>query len=138
MRKTPLLQAICTVALLAAAPAFAQSTPPAPTDNSGNAPGGGAPTAQETQPKHPSGTMHRRSAKRSGRTDTSQNEAVDRLNDQSYQASQRGETFSGGGADTGSAGTARPAAPSDMGNMPGGSSGSMQGGSMSGSDATGK
>src|ERR1700712_3379048 len=114
MTKTRLLQAVCTVAMLAAAPAFAQQTetptgatgpngsanPQATQSMSGNNGGSGGMT-----PANPGGTgasasadshaTHRSGMGRAmhgGRDDNSQNAAVDRLNDQSYQAAQQGQS----------------------------------------------
>ena len=142
MAKARLLQAVCAVALLAAAPAFAQqtTTQPATTgaDNSVNAPvmhdqavpgrttqSNMAPAEQMDQTGGGMGGHSTRHASMSGhsgmhaRADNSQNSAVDQLNEQSYQAAQRGQAFSA--SDSGSAGTMSP-----------GSSGSMSSGSSSG------
>lgn len=130
MLKTRLLQAVCAVAMLAAVPAFAQSNtenqaaPPADTGNTG------APAAEGSHATHHSTRAHRTSAMHSGKTDSSQNAAVDRLNEQSYQAAQKGEAFGGGGSDQGSSGMTKPGGSGDMNTMPGGST--------SGSDATGQ
>jgi hypothetical protein len=98
MISTRLLPLLGGIALLAAAPAFAQSdTKPADTGAAGatNTP------AQQEPATHP---MHHamRQAMRSGRTDTSQDSAVDQLNNQSYQAAQQGQSFT---APTGDMGT---------------------------------
>jgi hypothetical protein len=117
MAKSGLLRAACTVALLAAAPAFAQTaTQPADT-GAGNMPN--APAAHDSSGMSPgmkmgsstdgesSGTMSHQSTHRSAmggghesmhsRNDTSQNAAVERLNDQSFQAAQSGQAYTGSG-----------------------------------------
>jgi hypothetical protein len=123
MANTRLLQAICTVALLAAAPAIAQTdTAPASTGagNSVNAPaadntstGSGSSGAMTTH-SHRS-AMAGRSGKMHGRSDASQDAAVNQLNDQSYQAAQRGQAF--GTSNMGSSGMT----PGGTNGMPGGS-----------------
>jgi hypothetical protein len=113
MVKARLLQAVCAVALLAAAPAFAQTNAkPADTgvDNTVNAPathtGTMSPAMHMGADDQSSGTMHHMSTHRSamgghetgmmhGRSDSSQDAAVDRLNDQSFQAAQSGQTYGG-------------------------------------------
>jgi hypothetical protein len=127
MAKARLLQAVCAVALLAAAPAFAQQTTthPATTGagNSVNAPvdqttpgpaGRSSMVPAERMDQTDSG-MGSHSSHRSAmsghagmhaRNDTSQNSAVDQLNDQSFQAAQRGQSFSA--SDTGSSATMSP------------------------------
>jgi hypothetical protein len=135
MQKNRLLQAVCAVAMLAAMPAFGQSnTPPAgaePADTGNMA----APAAGESHTTHHSARAHRTGAMHSGKTDASQNADVDRLNEQSYQAAQKGEAFGGGGPDQGSSGMTRPNGSGNMNTMPGGP---MPGGPMPGSDATGQ
>ena len=130
MLKTRLLQAVCTVAMLAAVPAFAQSN----TANQARRPrtrgNMGAPAAEGSHATHHSARAHRTGAMHSGKTDSSQNAAVDRLNEQSYQAAQKGEAFGGGGSDQGSAGMTKPGGSGDMNGMPGGST--------PGSDTTGQ
>jgi hypothetical protein len=114
MLKTRLLQAVCTVAMLAAVPAFAQSnTPPADTGSAG-------PTADESHATHHSARAHRPGAMQSGKSTASQDAAVDRLNEQSYQAAQKGESFTGGGSDQGSPGATNPSGSGSMNTMPGG------------------
>jgi hypothetical protein len=113
MAKPRLLQTACAVALLAAAPAFAQtSTQPADTgpNNSVNAPvdhGMSAPASRmapgdrmgahmDSHMDSMSGHTGHRTAMNNhprSRSDRSQNAAVDQLNDQSYQAAQRGMSF---------------------------------------------
>lgn len=148
MINTRLLQSACTVAMLAASPVFAQSNTPTGATGAGGAPN--TPTMHEAMPggttatstaggdsaastahsrhmsmprHHSAGMMHR------GKGDTSQDAAVDQLNQQSYQAAQQGHSFSG----TGSTGGAT-AAPSGAGmrDMNGGSTsgGGMSGGKM--------
>lgn len=121
--------------MLAAVPAFAQSNTPgsmappgadnkagmAPTDNTGS----GAPTADDSHATHRSARGHRSGAMQSGKSATSQDAAVDRLNEQSYQAAQKGEAFGGGGSDQGSSGQGssgmtKPSGSGNMGDMPGG------------------
>jgi hypothetical protein len=140
MAKARLLQAACTVALLAAAPAFAQqtltpntgagTTPPAPAAQSNMAPADkmGSPSdssasaSTTTHRSHSTGMMH-------GRTDGSQDAAVDQLNEQSYQAAQNGQAFS---AST-SSGTMAPGGSGGMRGMSGGTSGSPPSSAASGS-----
>jgi hypothetical protein len=134
-----LLQAVCTVALLAAAPAFAlqTTTQPATTGagNSVNAPVTHdqvppGPAAQSSMapaekmdgmgshPKHHSArTDH---SNMHARNDRTQDSAVDRLNDQSYQAAQRGQSFSA--SDSGSSGSMSPAPSGSMNDMSGSNS----------------
>ncbi len=122
MENARLLQAICTVAVLAAAPAFAQTdTAPASTGagNSVNAPAGdntstGSGTSG-TMNTHSSHMAAHSSKMMHGKSDASQDAAVNQLNDQSYQAAQRGQAF--GASNMGSAG------------MPSGSMNGMSGGS---------
>ena len=139
MTKARLLQAVCTVAMLAAAPAFAQTnTQPATTgaDNSVNSPtgtgssmapadrmGSSDSSGMSTRSTHHA-TMGHSSGMMRSRGDSSQNAAVDQLNEQSYQAAQRGEAFNG----SGSSGSSYMGS----GNMGSGSmnSGSMNSGSM--------
>jgi hypothetical protein len=122
MANARLLQAVCTVAMLAAAPAIAQTdTAPASTGagNSVNAPAAdntstGASGAMST-PSHHSAMAGHSSKMMHGKSDSSQDAAVNQLNDQSYQAAQRGQAF--GASNMGSAG------------MPSGSMNGMSGGS---------
>lgn len=136
MAKTRLLQAVCTVAMLAAAPAFAQNSgagmtgqngapnPAAQQGTSGTAdsatsqsgaggsmaPANSADTGSSTSATNP----HMRHSATHSRGNAAGDEAVDRLNEQSYQAAQKGQPFSVGGSDSGS------------GAMSGPSGGSMQ------------
>jgi hypothetical protein len=138
MAKTHLLQAVCAVALLAAGPALAQR----PEAGMTNAAGQPNPmvhqndTAANTAPTGQTGSSssstagsshytHRSAMGRSmhGRSDMSQDAAVDRLNDQSYQAAQQGQALSGNGS-------GMSTAPSPSGTMP---SAAAPGGSSSGS-----
>jgi hypothetical protein len=115
MVRTRLLQAVCTVAMLAAVPALAQNsdtntgmsgapgagTPPAPTGgNSNMAPADNAGSMGEGHAAHRSkmghGSMH------SSKGANAQDAEVDRLNEQSYQAAQRGQAFSATGSSGGS------------------------------------
>jgi hypothetical protein len=146
LAKAGLLTAVCTAALLAAVPAFAQTNAqsgdtgprapasmpavhdPAAPSGQGNtmSPGMRMGSSEDSQS---SGAMDHQSSHRSamggrgtgmmgGKRDTSQNAAVDRLNDQSFQAAQSGQTFSGSNA-----------APGAMpGRSSGGSGGSGDGG----------
>jgi hypothetical protein len=148
MAQARLLQTVCAVALLAAAPAFAQSNDqPASTgrNNSVNAPMSHdrtgstsmAPADRMGSPDDSSG-MNMRSAHHAdmsshhmmhSRNDVSQSDAVSQLNDQSYQAAQRGEAFSG----TNTMGSSMGSGSMGSGSMGSGSmgSGSMGSGSMS-------
>jgi len=102
MANTRLLQAICAAAMLAAAPAIAQTdTAPALTGagNSVNAPaadnsstGNGSSGAMSTHAHH-SAMMGHTGKMMHGKGDASQDAAVNQLNDQSYQAAQRGQAF---------------------------------------------
>jgi hypothetical protein len=141
MAQARLLQAVCTVALLAAAPAFAQTaTPPAgasatprsaapssmaPAEKMGTSSdsGASADTHRSTMNGHRMGAMH-------GRTDTSQNAAVDQLNEQSYQAAQNGQAFSV--TDSGSSGTMAPTRSGRMNGMSGGTAGAPPSSAASG------
>jgi hypothetical protein len=153
MLKTRLLQAACTVAMLAAAPAFAQTaTPPAGMANStasGQATGPaktsmsnskssmapankddlGASAKDSSHAMHRSAMAHPAHMMHSGKTDSSQDAAVEDLNNKSYQAAQNGAAMASGGPDKASTGM-----------MKSGGSGSMNdmsGGSMTGNGSTG-
>lgn len=80
MNKVHWLAVACGLALLAAGPAVAQSSP-----------GDSGATTPAPHAAHQS--MH---AARGGQSATAQDAEVDRLNDQSYQAAQQGRTFSAG------------------------------------------
>jgi hypothetical protein len=162
MAKTRLLHAACTVAMLAAVPAFAQSSNTAGQTGSSAMPQ--TPSGQTATPNTNSyGTMsqnnsmapadqnmetgttrhsgmhrsamgtHSRHMMSSSRTDTSQNAAVDQLNDQSLRAARQGQAFNatgGGMQGGGSSGTMNDTSGSM--NNPSGSMNDMSGGSMSG------
>jgi hypothetical protein len=156
MAKARLLQAACTFAMLAAAPAFAQTdTQPGTTaGNAANAPaadnmstsgatgtspmspaskmGSSSGSAMNGQSTHRSAMMGHSDHMMHGRTDTSQDAAVDQLNDQSYRAAQQGQAFSA--SNTGTGGMTAPGGSSRMNGM---SSGSMGTGSAPG-DTNGK
>ena len=111
MARTHLLQAVCTVALLAAGPALAQRPEAGMTNSSGqpnpmaqqNAQNSTMTPADNTGTGAP-GSMEGRATHRSAMTRSmrggpnAQDAAVDRLNDQSYQAAQQGQTWSANGA----------------------------------------
>jgi hypothetical protein len=112
MTKATLLQAACAAALLAATPVFAQTdTKPADT-GAGGAPN--VPAAHATPPATPAAKpmshMHHSAMEghhaKSGAS--AQDAAVDRLNDESYQAAEKGESFSGAGAAAPAAGATAP------------------------------
>jgi hypothetical protein len=138
MAKTGLLPAVCSIAILAASPAFAQTNMP-----TGDAPAG-APN-NRTMPMTPAdkmGASHgpmgemgshpemdRHSGHRvamgamHGRSEASQNAAVDQLNEQSYQAARSGQAFNG----VGSGAVTAPSASGRMNDMQGGSMSHMGG-----------
>jgi hypothetical protein len=148
MTKTRMLQAVCTFAMLAATPALAQTQNPgsgmtgpngqpnpavqqpssagmAPADNgSGAAASGDSHVTHRSAMAHHTGMMH-------SRTDRSQDAAVDQLNEQSYQAAQRGQMF---GADSGSGSMGSPSM-SGPGSM--GSSGASGPGTLGSGDTSG-
>jgi hypothetical protein len=72
---------------------------------------------------HQMGAMH-------GRSDTSQNAAVDQLNDQSYQAAQSGQAFSA--ADNSSSGAMAPGGSGRMNGMSSGTAGAPPSSAASG------
>jgi hypothetical protein len=98
MANTRLLHAICAAAMLAAAPAIAQTdTAPASTgagnsvkapvaDNSSTGSASSGAMSTHSHHSHMGKMMH-------GKGDASQDAAVNQLNDQSYQAAQRGQAF---------------------------------------------
>lgn len=166
MAKTRLLHAACTVAMLAAVPAFAQSNSTAGQTGSNAMPqtpsgqtatpstnqygtmsqnNSMAPANQnmDTEPANRSGThrsamgTHSRHTMSSSRTDTSQNAAIDQLNDESLRAARQGQAFNatGGGMQGGSSGTM--SGTSGSMNSPSGSMNDMSGGSMSGGSMSG-
>jgi hypothetical protein len=108
MANARLLQAVCTVAMLAAAPAIAQTdTAPAST-------GAGSSGTMSTH-SHRSAMAGHSTKMMHGKSDSSQDAAVNQLNDQSYQAAQRGQAF--GTSNMGSGGMTS----GSMNGMPGGS-----------------
>jgi len=143
MANTRLLLTACTVALLGAAPAFAQTNTPTGDTGAGGAPNN--PTAHETMPNragnmapadrmgsmsdHDSrATMDSHMSHRStmahpmnGKSDTSQEAAVDQLNEQSYQAARSGQAFNGSGSAGNSGGMPAPRGSGTMNDMSGGS-----------------
>jgi len=140
MLKTRLLQAACTVALLAAAPAFAQTATPPAGMAAGSASGQDtgpaktsmpttmAPASKDTMhPMHHSAMNHSGHMMHAGKAGASHESTTDSLNDKSYQAAQNGQPAS--------VGTDK----SSTGMMKSGGSGSMNdmsGGSMTGNGAT--
>jgi hypothetical protein len=111
MTKRHWLAATCAVGLLAAGPAFAQGQPAG-----GAAPGTQADTGAPSpaQPRHKAWHTARNSA-------TSQDAAVDRLNDQSLQAAQQGRSFdlgNPGSSGAGSSGAGSPGGSGGAGSMP--------------------
>jgi hypothetical protein len=130
--------------MLAALPAFAQTNtqPGTMNGNPGMTPkssmgtsAGGMHASDHAQDTHQSMSPHH--AMRGGRNDGSQNAAVDRLNDQSFQAAQQGQNFTPGSS---SGGSAMPASDSmGRGNMaPGGSGGMNQPNSGASGSGSGK
>jgi hypothetical protein len=161
MAKARLLQAVCTVAMLAAAPAFAQTdTQPGTTGagNAVNAPaaddmstsgatgtsqmspaskmGSSSGTAMNGQSTHRSAMMGHSDHMMHGRTDTSQDAAVDQLNDQSYRAAQQGQAFSA--SNTGAGGMTAPGGSSRMNGMSSGPTSGTMGTDSAPSDMNGK
>ena len=141
MAKAHLLRAACTVAMLAASPVFAQNTQTGDTAAGGAAnapathdamPGSTAPmstspasgAAGSEQPMHKM-AHHHAGAMHSSKGDRSQDAMVDRLNEQSFQAAQQGQSFSASGSD---AGNTAPASGAGMHDMSG--SGAPGGGKM--------
>jgi hypothetical protein len=140
MTKTHLLQAVCAAAMLAAVPALAQSTMHQPTnndssggntsnsamtpaDNTGSTGGSTSSSASaDTHTTHRSAMAHHTGMMRS-RTDTSQDAAVDQLNQQSYASAQKGQAFNNNGSDA-MAGTSSGSAPVGSGGGAAGSGGS--------------
>jgi hypothetical protein len=100
MAKIHLLQAVCAVALFGAVPAFAQTNPASgsheamPSDKMAKAePVKAEPEkADHATAKHEATEHH---AVHASKADTSQDAAVDTLNDKSYQAAQGGQAFTG-------------------------------------------
>lgn len=116
MAKTRLLPAVCTIAMLAAVPAFAQNTPATPAPDAGNskmAPANdeGSAGATHGSPMNEGRTMHHSSMGHhamQSRNATSQDAEVDRLNQESYEAAQKGQVFSANGSDASGSGTMMP------------------------------
>jgi hypothetical protein len=108
MARATLFQAACAAAMLAATPVFAQSNNPAGDSGAAN-----APVSHDATPgsHHMTGHMHHSATgdhhAKSHMSESSGDAAVDRLNDQSYQAAQKGEAFDAG----------TPAAPPPGGKM---------------------
>ena len=99
MAKATLFKAACAAAMLAATPVFAQSNNPAGNTGTGGATN--APAAHEATPgSHVTGHAHHSAMgehhAKSHTAEDSQDAAVDRLNDQSDQATQKGEAFDAG------------------------------------------
>lgn len=97
MAQATLFKAACAAAMLAATPVLAQSNNPAGDTGAAN-----APMTHDTTPgSHPmTGHMHHSAMgehhAKSHMSESSGDAAVDRLNDQSYQAAQKGEAFEAG------------------------------------------
>jgi hypothetical protein len=143
MAKTGLFQAVCTVAILAAAPAFAQTNMPTGDTAAGGAPNN--PTAHEAMPgdtKAPAEKMgtgmgshaamdhHSRGMGMShAMRDRTGNMGSDQLNDQSYQAARSGQAFNAMSSSKSSGAMTMPGTAPSMNDM--------QGGSMSGKGQTG-
>jgi hypothetical protein len=153
MLKIRLLQAVCTVAMLASVPAFAQTNTPktssmpaaagqqaAPDKTAAPAKTSMAPAEKDglgvpghNKGMHRTAMTHRDRAMRSGKTDASQDSAVDKLNEQSYSAAEKGQAFAANGSDKTSTDMMKS---SGSGSMKKSGSG-MSGSGMSGSGATG-
>jgi hypothetical protein len=110
MAKATLGQAVCAAAMLAATPVLAQSNNPQGT----SAPSGAQTSTaahDSMSGSHMTGHTHHSAMgehhARSHAAADSQDSAVDRLNDQSYQAAQKGEAFD----------AATPAAPAPGGKL---------------------
>jgi photosystem II stability/assembly factor-like uncharacterized protein len=110
MAKIRLLHTACTLALFAATPVLAQTTAPSAqvTPPTTDAPTPNAPTAAAPMHMHHHGASHMHRM-HMGKTDTSQNAAVDQLNDQSFQAAQQGQSVGAASAPM------TPAAPAPSG-----------------------
>jgi uncharacterized protein involved in copper resistance len=148
MAKTGLLQVVCTAAILAAAPAFAQTNMP-----TGDTAAGGTsnnPTAHEAMPNstmapaekmgtgmgsHAAMDHHSRGMGMShAMRDRSGDMASDQLNEQSYQAARNGQAFNAMPSSTGSGAMTTPGGPPSMNDMHGGS---MSGKGQIGGDGNG-
>ncbi len=130
MAKARLLQAACAVAMLTASPVFAQTNTPSGDTGAGG--GANTPTANEatpdnTSPKttsHQSGMTRRHNmAMRTSRNNTSQDAAVDRLNERSLQAAQQGQAFGGSSSGGGSAASSGSGTPGTTASGAGGGTG---------------
>jgi hypothetical protein len=150
MAKARLLQAVCTVAMLATAPAFAQTDTQPGRPGTGNTmnspePDNGSMAGSPTQSNRMSSgnamsgqSMHRsamagHSRMMGGKSDTSQNATVDQLNEQSYRAAQQGQAFSasnmspnGSMAPAGSGSRMAPATSSSGATPPGSDAAALQ------------
>jgi hypothetical protein len=158
MAKTHLLQAVCAVAMLAAVPALAQPQQPVsgmdnangtpnpaaqrpasnnnssamtPADNAGSAGGSSSSassTPAETHATHRSAMAHH-TGMTGRRSDTSQDAAVDQLNEQSYAAAQKGQPYGSNDSNSAAMPPASPAgAPSGAAPVGSGSDGAGSGG----------
>jgi hypothetical protein len=133
MANMRLLQACGVAAMLAAAPAFAQTNTETGSTGAGGTPNN--PTAHEAMPMGTGShtgmgdhATHRSAMRHSGdrmHGMQSQSATVDQLNEQSYQAARNGQPFSGGPSGGGAM------APGGSGSMNDMSGGSMSGGSNS-------
>lgn len=160
MLKTSLLQAVCTVAMFAAVPAFAQTNTPkdtnsmpgaagqqaaphktsAPADKTSMAPADkdGLGVPGHSQGTHRTAMTHHNRAMRSAKTDTSQDSTVDQLNEKSYSAAENGQAFAANGSDKASTGMTKSSGSGSMNKSGSGMSGSgMSGSGMSGSGTSG-
>jgi len=94
MAKASLLKAACAAAMLVATPVLAQTTPAPANTSPAGAPN--TPTTHEATPgahaMHHSAMVNHH-AKHASQSATSQDAAVDRLNQQSYEAAQKGQAF---------------------------------------------
>jgi hypothetical protein len=120
MAKATLFKAACAAAMLAATPVLAQSNNPAGATGAGAA--STTPPAHEATPSSAmSGHMHHSAMGehhvKSHSSADSQDAAVNRLNDESYQAAQKGEAFDAGTPATPSGGTSGGAAPPPGGKL---------------------
>ncbi len=98
MAKSHLLQTVCAVALLAAAPAFAQTNMPTGATGPGGAPND--PTGVTAPEQPPVATHHRAMHAMHARNNLPGDAAIDRLNQQSYDAARNGQTFAPAGTTT--------------------------------------
>ena len=161
MAKTRLLSSVCAAVMLAAVPALAQNstqpgdttggastTPPAASPASPPA----AATGTDTTPadkmesgstSHPMGSRAMRHSSmhaRRGGSATAQDGAVDRLNEQSYQAARNGQSFSGGSSEMPASGGGSMSGAGSAGsaNVPGSPGGSAGSGGAAGGGGAGK